>query len=294
MKGQQLHRGPAMLVVALLAACLSRCRMPLSSSAFVEVPRGPLVSRAGWAHASPSASTAVVGARPQMATAATSTSSNFPGLCMAATVLAMLGTFSSKKGAGSSSPRVVATSKIAMKANFAWPSGPRSAQGKRRQRAGRSWIFRGRQVSVRVNRKTNKPIKYIMHVKAGDWVQIVRGKDAGKVTQVFKVFPKWNRVLCLGVNYCIKHVRPRRDDDVGQRVQVEAPLSATNVMHYCKKTGKAGMLGVRFEMKETKPGYTNVKRIRYNRASGEIIPQLPAPKWIPVLDRLQDEEDDDE
>ena len=28
-----------------------------------------------------------------------------------------------------------------------------------------------------------------------------------QVTEVLKIYPKWNKILCLGVNYCIKHVR---------------------------------------------------------------------------------------
>ena len=60
----------------------------------------------------------------------------------------------------------------------------------------------------------------------GDTVQVMKGKDKGKaearisaavltlsqtwlqVTEVLRIFPKWNKILCLGVNYCIKHVRP--------------------------------------------------------------------------------------
>ena len=65
----------------------------------------------------------------------------------------------------------------------------------------------------------------------GDTVQVMKGKDAGKartwtargrlfqaapgstrkrcsqVTEVLRIYPKWNKILCLGVNYCIKHVR---------------------------------------------------------------------------------------
>ena len=28
-----------------------------------------------------------------------------------------------------------------------------------------------------------------------------------QVTEVLRIYPKWNKILCLGVNYCIKHVR---------------------------------------------------------------------------------------
>jgi len=129
-----------------------------------------------------------------------------------------------------------------------------------------------------------------MHVVPGDTVMVMKGKDKGKVTQVLKVYRKWNKVLCLGVNLCIKHVRPQREDEVGQRVQCEAPLSATSVMHYSKKEGVVGRYGVRFELGKNDDGTECVKRIRYNKATGEEIPDVKPPKWVPVLDRVSMEE----
>lgn len=125
-----------------------------------------------------------------------------------------------------------------------------------------------------------------MHVKPGDTVQVMKGKDVGKVTKVIRVFPKWNKVLCLGVNFCIKHVRPMREDEIGQRVQVEAPMSATMVMHYSEKEGTVGNLGIRYETIKGKNGPKIVK-VRFNKATGEEIPKQAAPKWIPVLDRVE-------
>jgi len=138
---------------------------------------------------------------------------------------------------------------------------------------------------VRVNPATNKPIRYRMHVKPGDTVQIMKGKDAGKVTEVLKIYPKWNKILCLGVNYNIKHVRPQKEEDVGSRVQVEAPMHSTCVMHYDEDAGVAGLLGIRFELKTLSNGIEIAKKIRYNKASGaQIVAKLPQ-KWVPVLDR---------
>jgi len=146
-------------------------------------------------------------------------------------------------------------------------------------------IYRGRQLRVRINPVTHNPIRYRMHVKPGDTVQVMKGKDAGKVTEVLKLYPKWNKILCLGVNYNIKHVRPQKEEDVGQRVQVEAPMHSTCVMHYDEDAGVAGILGIRFEKKTLSNGIDIVKKIRYNKASGaNIIGKMPQ-KWVPVLDR---------
>lgn len=146
-------------------------------------------------------------------------------------------------------------------------------------------FYKGRQVAVRVNERTNKPIHYQMHVKPGDTVMVMKGKDAGKVTTVLRTYTKWNKILCLGVNYCIKHVRPEREDQVGQRVQVEAPMPAANVMHYSEKEGVPGLLGIKFEKNED--GY--YEKVRFNKATGEVIPKKEAPKWVPVLDRVSED-----
>lgn len=129
---------------------------------------------------------------------------------------------------------------------------------------------------------------YRQHVKRGDIVQVIKGKDKGKVTQVLRTYPKWNKILCLGVNYCIKHVRPTREDEVGQRVQVEAPMHVTCVMHYSKKEKVTSMLGIKF----VKDG-DGMRKVRYLKATGEIIPKKIPPKWVPVLERPDTDPDDE-
>ncbi|CAJ1358708.1 unnamed protein product [Effrenium voratum] len=168
--------------------------------------------------------------------------------------------------------KTVATSRVTMHARFPYPTTP-TGDGKtsRRIRAGRKRsILKGRQIAVRVNPRTNKPIRFRMHVMPGDKVMVMRGKDAGKVTEVLRIYPKWNKILCLGVNYCIKHVRPQREDEVGQRVQVEAPMHATCVMHYDEEEGVPGFLGIRFKKISLPDGVEVVKKVRYNRATGNV------------------------
>jgi len=172
------------------------------------------------------------------------------------------------------------SSRVVMQARNPFPEAPASQRNKRRTAAGTRAFFKGRQLSVRVNKKTNKAITFKMHVRTGDTVQVMKGKDAGKVTTVLKIYKKWNRVLCLGVNFCIKHVRPQREDQVGQRVQVEAAMHSSNVMHYSEKENAVGNLGYRYEEIEGK-----TRKVRYNKATGETIEDKKAPEWVPVLER---------
>eukprot|EP00929_Paragymnodinium_shiwhaense_P043867 TRINITY_DN2252_c0_g2_i3.p2 TRINITY_DN2252_c0_g2~~TRINITY_DN2252_c0_g2_i3.p2 ORF type:complete len:324 (+),score=85.42 TRINITY_DN2252_c0_g2_i3:101-973(+) len=205
------------------------------------------------------------------AAADTSSTSIFRSVAGAAAMLLLA---AGRKSSSSSS------SKVAMQARSPFPSVPSKPMDNRRVANNGAAFYGKRQIAVRVNKNTNKPIFYRMHVKAGDVVQVCKGKDKGKVSTVLRVFRKWNRVLCLGVNYCIKHVRPQREDEVGQRVQVEAPMHSSNVMHYSEEQGVAGYLGIRYVEEDGK-----IVKQRYNKATSETIPRRKAPEWVPVLER---------
>ncbi|MDE1874569.1 MAG: 50S ribosomal protein L24 [Patescibacteria group bacterium] len=69
-----------------------------------------------------------------------------------------------------------------------------------------------------------------MHVKKGDKVKILTGKDAGKTGEVLVALPKLGRVVVSGVNIMKRHMRPRRQGEPGQVIDKEMPLNASNVM----------------------------------------------------------------
>jgi large subunit ribosomal protein L24 len=68
-----------------------------------------------------------------------------------------------------------------------------------------------------------------MHVKKGDKVTILKGKDAGKTGEVLKAMPKENRIVVAGLNKMKKHMRPTRQGGKGQVVEIEMSLNASNV-----------------------------------------------------------------
>jgi len=86
-----------------------------------------------------------------------------------------------------------------------------------------------------------------MKVKKGDTVLIIAGKDKGKTGKVMRVLPKEAGVLVEGVNLKKKHVRPKRDGEKGQVVQISAVLDVSNVMIICPKCGKATRVGYKTE-----------------------------------------------
>lgn len=72
---------------------------------------------------------------------------------------------------------------------------------------------------------------------------IIAGKDKGKTGKVLQVFPDKNRISVEGLNLLIKHMRPRRQGEEGQRIEFPAPLNASNMMLVCPKCGKTTRVG---------------------------------------------------
>lgn len=77
--------------------------------------------------------------------------------------------------------------------------------------------------------------KIKVHVKKGDLVQIITGKDAGKKGKVLNVDPQKGRVIVEGLNIVKRHMRPTRVNPQGGITEIEAPLDSSNVMIFCEK-----------------------------------------------------------
>ncbi|MFR2154431.1 MAG: 50S ribosomal protein L24 [[Eubacterium] siraeum] len=77
-----------------------------------------------------------------------------------------------------------------------------------------------------------------LHIKTGDNVQIMSGKDKGKQGKVLEVSPKEKKVIVEGRNLVTKHVKPRRQGEQGGLVKAEAPIYACKVMPVCPKCNK--------------------------------------------------------
>ena len=63
-----------------------------------------------------------------------------------------------------------------------------------------------------------------MHVKKGDNVTILKGKDAGKTGDIVRAFPKENKIIVSGRNMIKKHQKARRTNEKGQIISKEIPM----------------------------------------------------------------------
>lgn len=83
-------------------------------------------------------------------------------------------------------------------------------------------------------------------IKKGDLVEIIRGKDKGKRGRVLKVLPKKKKIIIEGLNLVVKHIKPRREGEKGQRVKIPAPLWISKAMLVCPHCKKKTRVGFRF------------------------------------------------
>jgi len=72
-----------------------------------------------------------------------------------------------------------------------------------------------------------------LHVRRGDTVEVVAGNARGARGRVLRTMPRDNRVVVEGINMVWKHVQPSRRNPQGGRMQIEAPMHASNVMLIC-------------------------------------------------------------
>ena len=89
-------------------------------------------------------------------------------------------------------------------------------------------------------RHAGKAERVKLHVRSGDTVQVMRGReeDRGKQGRVLKVFPKTGRVLVEGVNIVKKHRRARRPEEQSGILEMPAPIAASKVMLLDPTTGQ--------------------------------------------------------
>jgi large subunit ribosomal protein L24 len=82
-----------------------------------------------------------------------------------------------------------------------------------------------------------------MHVKKGDKVRVISGKDKGKTGVILAAYPKESRVLVEGINIVKKHSKPSQANPQGGINSQEAPIHVSNVMPIDPKSGNPTRVG---------------------------------------------------
>ena len=82
-----------------------------------------------------------------------------------------------------------------------------------------------------------------VHVKTGDTVMVINGKDRGKTGKVMAVAPSEGKVIVEGINIVSKHVKPRKMGEAGGIIKAESALYADKVQLVCPKCGRPTRVG---------------------------------------------------
>lgn len=103
----------------------------------------------------------------------------------------------------------------------------------------------------------------IAHVRKGDTVVVVAGKERGKKGKVLRVIPEKGRVVVERLNLIKKHQRPTQKVRQGGIIEREGSIHLSNVMLLDPSSDKPTRVG----MKALADG----KKVRVARRSGEML-----------------------
>ena len=91
-----------------------------------------------------------------------------------------------------------------------------------------------------------------LHVKKGDTVKVISGKDKGKIGEIIKILGNKQQVVVKDINIKKKHIKPKKEGEVGRISQFEAPIHTSNVMLYSVEKKVASRTSIRTDSSGTK------------------------------------------
>ena len=85
----------------------------------------------------------------------------------------------------------------------------------------------------------------VSHVRRGDTVGIIAGRERGKRGKVLHVLTDKGRVVVEHVNMVKKHQRPTQKLRQGGIIEREGPLALSNVLLVCARCDKPARTGIK-------------------------------------------------
>ena len=102
-----------------------------------------------------------------------------------------------------------------------------------------------------------------VHVRRGDTVAVIAGRERGKRGKVLRVLPDERRVLVEKINMIKKHQRPTQKLRQGGIIEREGFLALSNVLLVCSRCDRPSRAGVKI--------LADGRKIRICRRCGESI-----------------------
>ena len=101
-----------------------------------------------------------------------------------------------------------------------------------------------------------------LHIKKGDEVIVLAGKNKNSKGKVLKVLVKEEKAIVEGVNMVSKSTKPNAQNPQGGIIKQEAPIHIPNISLIDPKSGKPTRVSIKHEGKNV---------IRVSKKSGEEI-----------------------
>jgi large subunit ribosomal protein L24 len=101
------------------------------------------------------------------------------------------------------------------------------------------------------------------HVRRGDTVAVIAGRERGKRGKVLRVLPTTGRVVVEKINMMKKHQRPTQKLRQGGIIEREAALSLSNVLLVCGRCDQPSRAGIKV--------LGDGRKVRVCRRCGETI-----------------------
>ena len=102
-----------------------------------------------------------------------------------------------------------------------------------------------------------------VHVRRGDNVGVIAGRERGKRGKVLRVLREKGRVVVEHVNMIKKHQRPTQKLRQGGIIEREGALALSNVLVICPRCDKPSRTGVKL--------LADARRVRVCKRCGESI-----------------------
>ena len=101
-----------------------------------------------------------------------------------------------------------------------------------------------------------------LHIKKGDEVIVLAGKNKNSKGKVLKVLVKEEKAIVEGVNMVSKSTKPNAQNSQGGIIKQEAPIHISNISLIDPKSGKPTRVSIKHDGKNV---------IRVSKKSGEEI-----------------------
>jgi large subunit ribosomal protein L24 len=101
------------------------------------------------------------------------------------------------------------------------------------------------------------------YLKKNDQVEIITGKDKGRVGKILRIVQKNDKAIVERINMVKRHKKSSEMNQPGQIIEKESPIHISNLQLICPECTKTGRIGKRILEDGTK--------VRYCKSCGESI-----------------------